>query len=220
MNKSDLPIVVSAKRTGSTILQNLVYTIMTGEKGLIEKSHHFIEVRPDRKVIIPLRDPRDIAISHYRTILTNQKTIDKISDINVFKHVDILGNINLMGRMYNFYKERKNALIIKYEDVYSDNLGDYTKVVEILCNFLEVENTPELNELINKELDINKIKKVSDELGTFKKYDNHLETAFCIHGNHIESKKVLSWRDRVDSKIIDELNELYKLAIVNLGYEL
>lgn len=220
MNKSDLPIVVSAKRTGSTILQNLVHIILTGEKGLIEKAHNFIEVRPDRKVIVPIRDPRDTAISLYRTVLTNQKKIDKISDINVFNHIDILGNLNLMGKMYNFYKGRKNALILKYEDVYSDNLGDYEKVVEILCNFLEVDNTPELNKLINKELNIDKIKKVSDELGTFRKFDNNLESGFCIHGNHIESTKVLSWRDRVDAGLINQLNELYKPAIIDLGYEL
>ena len=220
MNKSDLPIVISAKRTGSTILQNIVHIICTGEKGLIEKSHDFFEARSDRKVIVPIRDPRDTAISLYRTEGTNQKSINKIADINVFTGHNILGNLNKMGRMYNFYKNRDNSLIVRYEDFHSEILGDYEKIVDVLCNFLEVENTAKLNDKINEILNIDKIKKVSDDLGSFRKYDNHLESAFCIHGNHIESKTVLSWRDRVDESIIDELNEFYKTAILDLGYEL
>jgi hypothetical protein len=220
MNKSHLPIVISAKRTGSTIIQNIVHIICTGEKGLIEKSHDFFEARLDRKVIVPIRDPRDTAISLYRTVLTNQKSIKKIVDINVFKNHNVLGNINKMGKMYNFYKNRANSLILKYEDFHSDTLGDYAKIVDVLCNFLEVENTQELNNKINTILNIDEIKKVSDDLGSFRKYDNHLESGFSIHGNHIESKNVLSWKDRVDESIIDELNELYKIAILDLGYEL
>jgi len=220
MIKSDLPIVISAKRTGSTILQNIVHIICTGEKGLIEKSHDFFEARSDRKVIVPIRDPRDTAISLYRTEGTNQKSISKVVDINVFKGHNVLGNVNKMGQMYNFYKDRDNSLIVRYEDFHSGTLGDYEKIVDTLCNFLEVENTAKLNDKINEILNIDKIKKVSDDLGSFRKYDNHLESAFCIHGNHIESKTVLSWRDRVDTSIVDELNEFYKNAILDLGYEL
>jgi len=220
MNKSDLPIVISAKRTGSTILQNILHIICTGEKGLVTKHHNFFEASSDRKVIVPIRDPRDTSISLYRTVVTNQKTIHKISDINVFKNGNILTNLNDMGRMYNFYKNRPNAMIVRYEDFHSGTLGNYEKLVDRLCNFLKIENTKNLNDKINDILNIDKIKKVSDDLGSFREFDNHLESAFCIHGNHIESKNVLSWKDRVDESIIDELNNLYKIAILDLGYEL
>jgi len=122
--------------------------------------------------------------------------------------------------MYNFYKNGDNSLIVRYEDFHSGTLGNYEKIVDVLCNFLEVENTPNLNDKINDILNIDKIKKVSDDLGSFRKFDNHLESAFCIHGNHIESTSVLSWKDRVDTSIVDELNEFYKNAILDLGYEL
>ena len=91
---------------------------------------------------------------------------------------------------------------------------------KFLCNFLKIENTNELNEIVNTQLNITKMKKVSDELGTFAKFDNNLSTAFCIHGNHIESTEVLSWRDRVDESILDELNNLYKSTIIELGYDI
>ena len=220
MNKSELPIVASAKRTGSTILQNIVHIICTGDKGLIQKFHGVHKANPNIKVIVPIRDPRDTAISFYRTILVNQKTINNITNISVFKDPTNFNNIHNMVQLYNFYKNRPNSLIIRYEDVYSHELGNYDKIVNILCKFLEIENTQELNDKINHILSIDKIKKVTDELATFKSNDSNLESSFCVHGNHIESKSVLSWRDRVNDSIVDELNQLYKLVILELGYKI
>lgn len=213
-------VVVAARRTGSTILQNIAHIILTGKKGVIPKNHHNVSFTPNTKVIVPVRDPRDTALSIYRTVISNQENVTAVNDINIFKSHVISTDLNLMSTLYNLHKNRENSLIVRYEDVYQKELGDYTKITKVLCDFLEVKNTPQLNEIITTELNIDKMKKVSDTLGTFKKWDNDLETGFCIHGNHIESKTILSWKDRVDASIIDSLNQLYKPLILNLGYEI
>ena len=44
-------MVISAKRVGSTIIQNVAHIILTGEKGLVPKSHSYRNTND--KVIIP-----------------------------------------------------------------------------------------------------------------------------------------------------------------------
>jgi hypothetical protein len=213
-----LPLVISAKRTGSTILQNVTHILLTGEKGLVPKSHGF--KKTNGKVIIPIRDPRDTAISFYRTIVSNQKKIDRIEDINVFKNSEILRNLNLMVDLYNFYKDNPNALIVRYEDVYTNRLGEYSNLMTKLSKFFELELTDELVDKVNHYLNIDDMKSVSDSLATFQKHDSNLDSSFCIHGNHIEDTNVIGWRERVDSNIVNELNNLYNDYILKLNYTL
>ena len=211
-------MVISAKRVGSTIIQNVAHIILTGEKGLVPKSHSYRNTND--KVIIPIRDPRDTAISFYRTIVSNQKQIEFISNIDIFKNSKIINNLNLMVDLYNLYKNKSNALIIRYEDVHTNELGNYSKLIELICNFFNIQITNELIDKVNHYLDINNMKQVSDDLVSFTKTDNDLDSSFCIHGNHIENKKIVNWKSKIDINIVDELNELYAHHITNLNYNI
>lgn len=211
-------MVISAKRVGSTIIQNVAHIVLTGEKGLVPKVHDFRNTND--KVIIPIRDPRDTAISFYRTIISNQKQIELISNVDIFKNFEIINNLNLMVNLYNFYKNKSNALIIRYEDIHINELGNYSKLVELLCTFFNIPITNELINKVNHYLDINNMKRVSDELASFTKNDSNLDSSFYIHGNHIENKNVVTWESRVDINIVDELNQMYKYHITNLNYNI
>lgn len=212
------PIILSAKRTGSTIVQNIVHILLNGTQGAVEKKHKFESYT--KKVIVPIRDPRDTAISYLRTIIKNQQSMDEVSELQPFKDSKIKDNLELMVELYTHYKVRDNGLILRYENIHSKPLGDYTKITKSISQFLGIDWSEELNERVHEILDINKMKEVSDELESFKRCDNKKEEPFYIHGFHIEKTNKIGWREKLDSQLQKSVSNLYREYIKKLDYPL
>lgn len=211
----DPPLILAPKRTGSTILQNIVHLIYYQRMGCVLKKHEFIKV--NTPVIIPIRDPRDVALSHYRLITDRSSIYQK--DLTFLDDRRIQTNLVLMQQLYQYYHNQSNALILRYEDLYEQKLGNYEKILQQLSEFLGFELSDQLKQLINQSLNINSIKKRSEELKTWKNYDNNFKDGYCIHGNHVESIEIKKWNDKIAPHLIPQINNRLKNLIKILNYE-
>ena len=62
-------IVLSAKRCGSTIIQNVGYIVIHKKKGRLRKFHKITKLTERKLILIPIRDPRDVSLSIRRTLI-------------------------------------------------------------------------------------------------------------------------------------------------------
>lgn len=210
--------VLSAKRCGSTILQNIGHIVTYGRRGRLIKHHDAYKVVEGNK-LVPIRDPRDMVVSMRRTVLGMEVPI---TDLGFVRDERIVWQLNVLHELYQKYKEDPTALILRYEEMFKDGLGNYEHVTKLLCEFLNVEFTDELMETVNTELNFDKLKKVSDSIESFTDYDYNVgyKEGFGIHGKHIGSSKVSEWKDVIPEHLHTELNELLKELLTNLDYDI
>jgi hypothetical protein len=217
-----MAIVLSAKRCGSTIIQNIGHIILHGKKGRLVKHHS--NTTKKGKILIPIRDPRDVAISIRRTLIkdyySKKKEVDTdITDLTFVTHKLVTSQLNIMSELYSNHKNNKNALILRYEDVFSEGLGKYEKITKILCDFLGVQYSEELMNIINTELNFNVLKNVSDSMNTFKQNDIiSKKTNYGLHGGHIKSNTVSVWENRVPKELHNLLNKKLEKYLNKLQY--
>ena len=217
-----MAIVLSAKRCGSTIIQNIGHIILHGKKGRLVKHHS--NTTKKGKILIPIRDPRDVAISIRRTLIkdyySKKKEVDTdITDLTFVTHKLVTSQLNIMSELYSNHKNNKNALILRYEDVSSEGLGKYEKITKILCDFLGVQYSEELMNIINTELNFNVLKNVSDSMNTFKQNDIiSKKTNYGLHGGHIKSNTVSVWENRVPKELHNLLNKKLEKYLNKLQY--
>lgn len=210
-----MAIVLSAKRCGSTIVQNITHIILNKTKGRIKKHHSFLKT--DEPVIITIRDPRDMVISIRRNLLLDYY-VDKVDKDKPIKDLKFLNNsiitkqLSIQNKLCDYYKNRKNALILKYDDCYSDGLGVYDKIGNKIANFLNKKYTNEIKELVDDILDFDNLVKISNSMKTFKNNDTEhgLKTQYGLHGGHIKSKVISGWVNVVPKYLHDDFNEKLK----------
>ena len=80
-------IVLSAKRCGSTIIQNVGYIVIHKKKGRLRKFHKITNLTEGDLILIPIRDPRDVSLSIRRTLIRDyysktKKEEGKITNLN------------------------------------------------------------------------------------------------------------------------------------------
>jgi len=216
---SKLPIVIASKRTGSTIVQNIGHIICTGNTGALPKRHSVQEPK-NQQIITIVRDPRDVAISMYRTHVINKPKFDKIIDLKLLDNKSVMSNIRTMQKMYLRFSTDETVLNLRYEDIFKDRLGDYTELIKLITKFVGVENTPKLNKEINDKLHIDKIKKLSDKIVNFNKHTLKADEVLYIHGSHIETVDIKTWRDKISPELVDKYNDKLKRYITTMGYEI
>jgi len=209
--------VISSYRCGSTIIQLVAHIILYKKVGVIGKIHK--DVNPSRfeKVIIPIRDPRDVALSRRRMLaLMGDIKNGPIEDLSFLNNKVIIRQLNLLRSLYVKYKDRKNVLIVRYEDVYSEGLGKYNKLCKLLAGFLDVELTDEIMQMVESELNYDKMRGAVEDLGVMESYE---EKSYWMRGQHIKSDKVTFWRDEVPPHLLDAFNQKLKPYWKKLGYD-
>jgi len=214
--------VLSAKRCGSTIIQNVTYYLIHKKQGRVKKYHSSNKILKNVKIIIPIRDPRNVALSFRRTILNDKLKKSKINppinNLSFLSNTKLVTQLNIMESLYKKYKDDPNALILKYEDIFQNGLNDYNILIDKISAFLEINVSDELRREIHEELDFYKLKNISDKITTFKKNDMST-TKFGLHGQHISSDKLSYWEYEIPDNLKNEYNTKLKRFLNNLGYE-
>lgn len=206
------PVDFSTYWSASQQLKN--YNSQTIMKSLLVKKGHFYgAIRnfydfPDLdkfKVLLVLRDPRDVLTSHYFSTLYNhplgrieiykdrQKYANQSIDDFVLEHAEAL---NTKYRNYiEYLLGKKNVLFLKYEDM----ISDFKNWMDQLCNFLGSTDESVRNEII------------STTTFTVKKEDPNSFIRNIKAGDH---------KNKLQPETIDKLNKIFGEVLVKLDYDL
>ena len=209
--------VIGPHRTGSTIIQNIGYFIINKKQGRLLKNHNF-ELNKHTKYLVTIRDPREMVISIYKKMIidTNEQII--INDLSFIKNGRIKNDLDNLVKIYNNHKNDENSLILKFEELYENGFGNYDIAIKKISKFLNIEITDlEYNHLYST-LNFEKLKKISNTIGTFKSHDVNT-TGYGLHGGHINSNNVNTWKEIIDVSLHEEYNNLLKKYIKETDYE-
>lgn len=216
-------VVLSAKRCGSTIIQNVGYIVINKKKGRLKKIHQNRNIVKGNLILMPIRDPRDVSLSIRRTLIRDyyskvNKKEGVIKDLNFLNNNIIIKQLDLMVELYEKYENEKKCLVLRYEEIFKNGLGDYEILVKELCGFFNVEFTDELNTLVHNVLNFNNLKKISSSMNSFKKNDMGT-TSFGLHGGHIGSSSVSVWEEKIPLNLHEEYNEKLGKYLKRLNYK-
>ena len=157
------------------------------------------------KVLLVLRDPRDVLTSMYFTVLYNhpigrKEVIDKRKEFEKFTIDEfVLDQAYEFKKKYGAYSKyllnRSNVLFLKYEDM----ITDFPAWLSRLSDFLEVDNPDYIDNLI---------KKTSFKV---KKEDKNSFIRNIQSGDH---------KNKLQPETIGKLNEIFKDDLIEMGYAL
>jgi len=168
-------------------------------------------------IIYIVRDPRNIILSMSNHF--GKKQEESFNAIINERHI-IYPIINkqlipptLIGSWRNHYLSWKNCnsinkIIIKYEDLINDSRGTFEKIINFLCKYAEIKN--------NKEKLINSIN--STHFDKLKKYENKYGFNMGQKNKFFHLGKENDWKNLLDPKISDKINNKFKLEMRELGY--
>lgn len=216
--------VLSAKRCGSTIIQNIGFFILYKKKGRLKKTHNFVSVEKNDMVLLPIRNPRDVAVSLKRTLIDDYykktKIKTEINNLSFLNDKIIKDQLNLMLKLYSCYSKNQNVLILKYEDVFKNGIGDYDILIKKISKFYKVNLNKSNIDLLKKTYDIHQLYDVSSNMSTFKLND-HNTTKYGLHGKHISQIEKVNdiWKDWIPENLHIEYCKQLKYYTDKLGYK-
>lgn len=158
------------------------------------------------KILLVLRDPRDVLNSYYFSTLYNHPIGRKevLEEREMYADMDIDSFVlhkapEFKIRYSDFCKHllhRPNVVLLQYEDM----ISNFTPWINKLSDFLEIKN--------NEEVKKNIIAKTSFKV---KKEDKN---------SFIRSIKANDYKDKLKPETIEKLNEIFRDELTQLGYEL
>lgn len=183
----------------------------------ILKSHEPFDVR-FRKVIYLVRDPRDVAVSEYHFDL-KKRYIEADVTLEQFIPRFIAGETSSYGSWWehaaSWIAARQGNpafLLVRYEDLLSDALGETARVAE----FLGIQATPErLQEAIDKSSAdrMRKLEKQQADQWTGTK-NTRKEIPF------VRAAKSGGWKETLPAHSVEEIEVAWATLLNFLGYPL
>ncbi len=181
-------------------------------------SHQFTTKRNTKGAIYIVRDPRDvlISLSHHMGI-DYEKTFEHLSSSYNFEYPstgDKRYRKTLMGSWSDHYKSWKNyksckILIVKYEDMLSDGLNTFSKIINYLK---EVDGTePDEDKLRKsiKQTQFKELQKIEKDHGFSEKGKGEL---FFRKG------KTGVWKKELPVNLVKKIETLFSKEMIELGY--
>jgi hypothetical protein len=179
----------------------------------ILKSHEYFDPRY-RKVILIVRDPRDVAISfYYHKIKMNQISSDMpISEfIKLFLNDHSSGNwAERVGSWLGAMSESESFLLLRYEDMLSDTKSAIRKIANFMCQNL----TDSEVEIIERASSIEEMKRLE-----ISQHDHWKP----MRGSRkdmmfVRSGKSGQWCDILDESSLNDIYIKFGVQMRKLGY--
>lgn len=216
-------------RSGTTVL----YLILKSLPGFeVKKIHNFKPGAGYDKVVIALRDFRDVFVSFYRTeqekrLATLSREIDiteaslivnakgpKIPAISAatIRHWSKLMD-NQVAKL-NSYKEyyKDKALWLTYEKFWND----FEYIYDSYEEFFNITIAHELRKELTDKYNIQSVKNIANKMRDFNEWDSKTR----VHGNHILNGTPGYWKQCVPQKHHKLLNDLFANNLTKWGYEI
>ncbi len=199
-------------------LNNRTNYIKTHSAMCAVSSYKFTSLRNTKGGIYMVRDPRDVIVSLSDHMgLDHEQTFRHMSSSLNFEYPlfgDKRYEKSLMGTWSDHYKSWKNyksckILIIKYEDMVLDELNTFKKVINYLREIDDIEFDNHKFTKALKQTQFKELQKLEKTEGFSEKGKGKL---FFRKG------KVSTWQDEVPTKIINNIEKLFKNEMEELGY--
>ena len=160
-------IQFSPPRSGSTLVYNLLKNIFPCRK--ILKTHTLPTTFFKIPIIVTYRHPLDCIAS------SMQRFGEKPTDTTIQKHIELFKN-NGINDVINI-KNKKNVLLLKYEDF----VDDFNFIYDNLEAFFSIDIKSEKRFELNNKFEIGKVEETIKNKKIFDDYDPLTHW----HGNHI-----------------------------------
>ena len=181
-------------------------------------SHQFTSLRNTKGAIYLVRDPRDVLVSlSHHMGLNYEKTFEHLSSSYNFEYPSS-GNKrykkSLMGTWSDHYNSWKNykscqILIIRYEDMVTDEINTFTKVINYLSEIDDAEFNDEKLKKALKQTQFSELQQMEKKEGFEEKGKGEL---FFRKG------KIGTWKDEVSPNLINKIEKFFKKEMEKLGY--
>ena len=200
-----------APRNGTTLLRMILKYLSKN----VESSH--IWFKTELPIVIVYRDPRDVAVSIWRF---NEGTYDKDGKLTnrMFDNEQKTNSLICRAKAYmeetirciDYYKDRKNAWIIRYRDFYNN----YDFIFSGLEKLLNIYISDRLKNKIIENTKIDYIKKIQNKYNSSEEFD--YDTG--IHGHHVYHVTPQIWRTEVPDKYKESFVGQLEDVIIKLGF--
>jgi len=183
-----------------------------GENPIIVKAHDWLPAYKNHPVILCHRDPRDVAVSYWRSHsnVTNVKRHMRPAEIR--KWATRVSNLH--KSQYPIFSNAINhprLLCLKYERFHNN----YDWLFSQLETFFDYEFGRAIKEKIKIETSLKSNKAIADKFGRFKSYDRRT----LIHGNHIWKGTHGSWKDFLRPQDREMMQKILASELKRWGYE-
>lgn len=207
----NIPYLYGFPRSGGTFIWNIINYLFGGR--VHHQSHHYRLT--NSKVIATYRDFRDCAISWWRVHEGKFDEIDKIKKAN-FNDVEKYLDLTKRSINNHLYEYRKNynshqILYMQYEKFYNN----FEYIFENISNFLELIISEEDRTIIKEEFSLKRNKKRAKEFKDFSMFSGK----YHIHGHHIFTGEVGTWKKIVNLNDHDTITEYLYNELKEWGYE-
>ena len=220
-------LVCSVQRSGSTLLFNLISSILAEHKKkhnpffsdmksynriydkeislLVKKTHNYMPIIGKRlkqnktKAFFSHRDIRDVVTSAYQK--------------GMIRNIDDWLNTGGLHKFVNdslIYRKHKNVTSISYQDL-TENTASVVKKIE---DVLEIRLSDALRNKIINENSLDRTKKKISEIPVDKKLLFHNQ----FHKNHIADGKSQKWNEYLTKEQISRINHIAKEYQIIFGY--
>ena len=173
-------------------------------------------VRDPRNLVNSISNHYDKSINEAKEFLVTPKTLGASKNINDLKSGHVVTLIGNWAENYNFWKKNnEHFLLIKYENLVDNINLELEKIVLFLKKYISFDvNDKKLSNII-KTTDFNQLKKKEQE-GLFE--ENVFTKSSNQKINFFHQGPKNSWKSKLESEIVDEINLKFKDEMIQLGY--
>ena len=181
------------------------------------QTHEFIELNKDTKLIIIIRDPREVVISHWRIYYAKYNE-NKLINRPTIHELD--GNIDQVKQklktLYKYLSIDNHKILFRYENFF-DNSDYVMNKIEKDFNI----NIPEEDRIkITSKTSLQSNQKIANKMLKKSKEDffNTYDEETQIHARHINSPQPNSYKNILTQKQINYLNKKLEFELNIFGY--
>lgn len=211
--------VFGLPRCGGTFIWQIFREIFDTPDGeLFPQTHNCSVLRLKQKLIIVIRDPREMVISHWRIYHAKYDGDNNMINHPSTKELD--GNIEQMRQrikaLYGYLISDNTKILFRYEKFF--NKPDY--VMDKIEEKFKIKIDKETKDMITEKTSLKTNQLISDKVlaeagdDVFESWDEESH----IHGRHITSPEPGSYKNILTKSQIEYLDKELEFELNLLGY--
>ena len=179
------------------LLKKKINFLKTHNALITIKNFAFTDIVKTLGLIYIIRDPRDIIISYSNHLnLSYEETFKRMKDLNTVEKTNDQLDRTLLSSWSNHYNSWKyfpsNKLIVRYEDLVTNPLLSFSKIIKYLNKLYELPISDEKIQSSIQNVEFKKLKKLEEKKG-FSENPNYNKGKFFFREGKInQGKEILS----------------------------
>ena len=181
------------------------------------KNFAFTDIVKTLGLIYIIRDPRDIIISYSNHLnLSYEETFKRMKDLNTVEKTNDQLDRTLLSSWSNHYNSWKyfpsNKLIVRYEDLVTNPLLSFSKIIKYLNKLYELPISDEKIQSSIQNVEFKKLKKLEEKKG-FSENPNYNKGKFFFREG-----KINQWKEILSKDLLKQIDEEFESEMVENNY--